>query len=274
MNRIITTDILDPTIQQPFTGRSLDFLQDANKSMVAEICKMRIGSGYSASVAYVMRGLVPYGTNQYTAGSVFFNGELYECAGKSTTTAFSNVPVLTITIADDATADPVIFTDSVSRSVHKKRTMVLSDAVSGSGTSDLSACLYINTWMSYTPTFTAYDSSDVVVGGGATLSSVVAQYLFSDQNLRISLNAGDVDILATVRYITISLPFALPTGTTASGSGAVDMPKTGAASISAIIAGTQTAAGAGSINLTTLNGSDFGAISNYTLKSFINLAVY
>ena len=37
MNRIITTDVLDPSIQQPFTANSLDFLQTAVSDILTSI---------------------------------------------------------------------------------------------------------------------------------------------------------------------------------------------------------------------------------------------
>lgn len=142
MNKIKTSDIVDPTIQQPFTGKSLEFLQNATSAMINGLSQSMVGESYAAATAYVLKGLIAYGTNQYTEGYVLYSGELYYCPGKSTTTAFVNVPVLTITVANDATADPITFTDSVIRNVHNVRTLVLSDAVSGSGTFDLSAAIY------------------------------------------------------------------------------------------------------------------------------------
>lgn len=273
MNKIITTDILDPSIQQPFTGRSLDFLQYANLTMIGELSKTLIGNIYSTSTMYVVRGLTAYGTNQYTEGTLFYQGELYECAGKTTTTAFVNVPVLTITETNDAVADPIEFTDGVLRSVHKVRKVVLSDAVSGTGTKDLSACLYLNRWVAYTPVFTAYDSADVEVAGGVTASSVAAYYLYNNSTIKIALSIGDLDVLATVRYITMSTPSGIVSSFTAIGSGAADVKKGGAASIPSVFSGLYTSAGAGSFALRTLNGSDFGAITNYEVKSFIDIAI-
>ncbi len=151
MNRIITTSILDPLIQQPFTGRSLDFIQDATKNVILGVTQSLIGESYDSSKAYIIKGLDAYGTNQYNEGFVLWGGEIYYSPGKSSITAFANVPVLTITVANDATADPVTFSDLVSRNVHNVRTLVLSDAVSGSGTFDLSNAIYIHhPWINIT----------------------------------------------------------------------------------------------------------------------------
>lgn len=145
MNKILTTSISDPTIGQPLTGKSLEFLQNANKEVAAGIIQGLIGQTYATGTYYVVSGLEPYGTNQFYAGYVYKDGELYYSAGKATTTAFTNVPILTLTVTNDATADPLTFTDNVSRNVHNVRRMVMSDAVSGTGTVDLSNCVYVST---------------------------------------------------------------------------------------------------------------------------------
>jgi hypothetical protein len=145
MNRIITTSISDPLVQQPFTGKSLDFLQNSYTNGFLAVALAMIGENYNNAKAYVIKGLDAYGTNQYNEGWVLWANEIFYCPGKATTTAFSNVPVLTLTVANDATADPVTFTDDVPRNVHNNRTMVLSDAVSGSGTFDLSDAYYLCT---------------------------------------------------------------------------------------------------------------------------------
>lgn len=143
MNTIDTTNIVDPNQDQPFFGKSLAFLQTATKQMIQGLVESIVGDSFDGSKAYVISRLNPYGTNQYTDGWVFYNYELYYCPGKSTTTAFSNVPVLTITDLSDSSVDPTQFSNGVNFNVHRLRTMVLSDAISGSGTVDLSACIYV-----------------------------------------------------------------------------------------------------------------------------------
>lgn len=154
MNKIITTFVSDPTIEQPFTASSLDFLQDANKNIFAGIARALAGDEIYAQFT-VLQGLVAYGTGNYTDGYVYLSGEIFYCAGKSNNVAFVNVPVLTTTITNDPTADPLTFTDGNARNVHNVRNLVLSDAVSGSGTIDLSDLYYIQTldkqWV--TPTY-------------------------------------------------------------------------------------------------------------------------
>jgi hypothetical protein len=128
MNRIKTSDILDPTIQQPFTGKSLFFLQDANKEMSNAISKSIIQtSGYdiAATIPYII-------TTEASDLYVFYVDELYKM---SATASGNNIAVLTVT--DDPTADPVTFTDGTPRNVHNIRTLVPTTGTLGTGLFDL-----------------------------------------------------------------------------------------------------------------------------------------
>lgn len=59
MNRINTSFIVDPNIQQPFTGRSLKFLQDSVENQLAYALIGLIGESYSAAIPYALYGVVP-----------------------------------------------------------------------------------------------------------------------------------------------------------------------------------------------------------------------
>lgn len=143
MNRILTTSVIDPSIQQPFTTKSLDFLQDITKQATQGLVQTLVGDTFASGTTYVLSGLNPYGTNQYTSGYIFYNSELYVCAGKSSTTAFTGTPVCNISDTADSIADPLIFSDSIPRNVHRNRLITLSDLTSGSGIFNLSAATYV-----------------------------------------------------------------------------------------------------------------------------------
>ena len=144
MNTIKTNSILDPTIQQPFTGRSLAFLQNANKDAMLGLAQGIIGPNYNISNPYILNGVMPYGTNQYTKGYFLWNGEVFYCSGKPTTTAFAHIPVLVIVDTPDGTADPLTFTDSVGRNVHSIRTLEIKDQLTGTGEFDYSSAINIH----------------------------------------------------------------------------------------------------------------------------------
>lgn len=277
MNTIITTSILDPSIQQPFTGPSLDFLQNATKEQSAAFARGMIGDFYNSAIAYILHGVNPYGTNQYKEGYIFWNGEVYYCPGKSTTTAFANVPVLTITVTNDATADPTIFSDLVPRNVHNVRRLIMSDAVSGSGTFDLSDAVILNKWTAYTPTFAAYDSSDALVAGGVTVTSFSAIYRISGDILHIRMNSIDISTLATVRYVTMTMPsISLLTGTAKRGTGFCRFGKyaTTGSGLPVAVNVDLSSSGAGDpFCMEKADKTDFGVLNNYDFRFTIAIAL-
>lgn len=187
MNKILTTSVSDPTIGQPLTAKSLEFLQNANKEISLGFAQAMVGESYDVTKAYVLKGLDAYGTNQYREGWLLWNGEVYYSAGKASTTAFSNVAVMTITVTNDATADPLTFTDLVVRNVHNVRRLVLSDAVSGTGTFDLSDAIYIQEWIYIDPTTLVLEGYD-----HATLEVTTAPTATININPYFSLT-GNVD---------------------------------------------------------------------------------
>jgi hypothetical protein len=138
MKTILTTSISDPTIQQPFTGKSLTFLQDNLADVAEGISKFLVGDrSYNTSDFFVISGLRDTGTPPVYAiaeGWIFYNGELYYCSGYAGNPA--NDVIGTITTAYDTSIDPVTFTDGVARNVHQVKTIVLSDGVLGSGDID------------------------------------------------------------------------------------------------------------------------------------------
>lgn len=206
MNKIITTDVVDPLVQQPFTADSLDFLQDANKEMIKAYALSVIGKIYDTTKYYVISGLDSYGTHQYTEGYVFFNGELYYCPGKSNTTLFVNTPVLNL-VESNAPFDPVIFSDNTSHSVHKIRRFVMIDASSGSGTVDLSACILIDKSITYSTTLKAYDGPGNEVLGGFTGSSFgYVQYKIKGNEVEVLITGQSFVIASGVRKLSFSCP--------------------------------------------------------------------
>ncbi len=138
MNTILTTSISDPNIQQPFTGKSLAFIQNSYKQMFDGVCQSIVGTrNYSGLGFYVISGLVDSGVPPayvIPEGWIFHDGQLYYCSGYNGTPI--NDVIGTITSAYDLTIDPVTFTDGIARNVHRVLTITLSDGVSGSGDFD------------------------------------------------------------------------------------------------------------------------------------------
>lgn len=141
MNTILTSSISDPNVQQPFTGKSLQFLQNSYTNIFASIGQSIIGDrNYSGAGFYVISGLRNTGVAPayvISEGWIYYDGKMYYCSGYSGTPV--NDVIGTITTAYDTSIDPVTFTDGVARNVHRVQTIVLSDGVSGSSDLDYDA---------------------------------------------------------------------------------------------------------------------------------------
>lgn len=142
MNKIDTTQIVDPTSQQPFTGKSLTFLQDATFDALNALARGVVGGqNYSTSVVYALNGLT-ISASVIANGYVFYNGEVYFVVGANTT-AYVNVPVLIAYNPIDAAYDPIMFSDGVNKNVHNIRYLQIADQLTGTGITDYSQLSFV-----------------------------------------------------------------------------------------------------------------------------------
>lgn len=132
MKTINTSLVLDPSKKQPFTANSLRFLQESKSEDVAAIIKSIVTSNlgsYSLTVPYVISGCVVSDSNKdVTAGEIFYGGKYYETTAVNGTT---NVAQFILTKSQDATADPIEFTNGDIENVHNIYKYVATDAASG-----------------------------------------------------------------------------------------------------------------------------------------------
>lgn len=132
MEEISIAQITDPNKQQPFTGYSLQFLQNAlrkDDAGIIEALVTKIVGSYSLTVPYVISGCVLSDSNKdVTAGTLFYGGKFYEVTSVNGTT---NVARFIKTKTQDGTADPVTFSDSTTGSVHDIYKYVPTDTASG-----------------------------------------------------------------------------------------------------------------------------------------------
>lgn len=142
MKKLITTSISN-TVGFPVKSGTLDFLQLAYQEALTAISKNIIGSlGYSTSTVYILYGCVNSGSGSsyiISAGAVFYNGEVYLVPAATFTVSGGDVAIATlVTLQYSTNADPVVFTDGSSKSVHNIRQVVITDGSTGSGISDFS----------------------------------------------------------------------------------------------------------------------------------------
>lgn len=125
MKKLVTTDI-STTNGMPLKSGSLVHIQSAYTEAIAEVVKALAGATYSNSIPYRLNGLVNTG-GTVSAGSLFFNGEVYLVDSFSLPTP-ANARVDTTYFAD-VSADPVDFTDGTPRNIHEIRKVVFGTPV-------------------------------------------------------------------------------------------------------------------------------------------------
>lgn len=130
MNRIITSAVTDPTIQLPFTTKSLDFLQNRIEETDITVALRYYAPNQStiAPIAY-LNGLRRSG-NIISSGYFFggaFNPRTYYCEGADVS-GFFNPPLVApvfsyatsaSTYPNNIVADPVTYTDNIARNSHE-----------------------------------------------------------------------------------------------------------------------------------------------------------
>jgi hypothetical protein len=149
--RKLDTGSITNTIGMPIKSGTLVHLQDAYTEAIAAVMQSQIPA-YDADTVYVLYGCVAGTTTESTgngqqivlgdmsAGAIFYNGEVFLSPYQVFQDAEEAGQALVATISTgyytDATADPVVFTDGVSRNVHQIRTVSYGIATSSSGIAD------------------------------------------------------------------------------------------------------------------------------------------
>lgn len=163
--RKLNVSAITTGVGMPVKSGSLTHLQLAYQEAFEEVVKNIVGNGYDTSKVYILSGCVITGTTtlSVSAGSVFYNGEIYLVDAVSIVIG-SNVLVgniVTTSYTDGVKADNVTFTDAIARPVHDIRKMVITGAASGSGLADVSAWVNCSEWVNST------------LASGLTLNAIV-----------------------------------------------------------------------------------------------------
>ena len=216
-NFIQTNSILDPLVGQPFTGPSLNFLQNATKEPINGLGQAIIGYSYDPTITYILNGLTQSASTAYNEGYVLYQNEVFYSPGL-VVTGFTNQPVLTLTTTNDSVADPLLFTDLVPRNVHNIRRMVLSDGPATGTSIALSSCTYVNESSIYTgATLYAQDLSGNTISSGLTYSNLSVRTQMTPNGGFIYVTCLSVTTISTVGVIGISAGIPIPYGKQAVG---------------------------------------------------------
>ncbi len=124
------------TAGQPIGAETLSFIQDAYNDPIRALIRATMGS-YTTNDKIIFDGCLvttgnptAAGACVITAGYIYYNGNWYYTSGFNATITGSNVVVGTITTTDYV--GPITFTDNNTYSVHEIKTIVLSQALTGS----------------------------------------------------------------------------------------------------------------------------------------------
>lgn len=211
MKKLSVTDITNSAQFFPKKG-TLEFLQLAFREGFTEIIKSLIGSTYSASAVYILRGVINSGTYPVyttTEGVVFYDGEFF-LTDATNFNAGSDVGVFSIIQTQYGTdADPCTFSDATTHNIHNIRKMQLTAGASGSGLANYSAAVFLN--------FTIPAQLNLSGTGQAVVSGAYPNLnvdVPAATNLNPVLCAGTHtvgDITPTVyQEFTVTLPITVP----------------------------------------------------------------
>ena len=143
-NIINFANVVDPTIQQPLTTGSMNFLQNNTKlntqALVSALDPIDMAAGLPIRISGLIETPHTGTTRAYSAGYLYdpTNNEIFYYAG-ATGVTISTAPIISIVTSNIAPYDPLLFTDNVLRNVHDFRTITVADGTSGSGLWDYSA---------------------------------------------------------------------------------------------------------------------------------------
>src|SRR5690349_7338239 len=135
MNKLDTSPCSSTNILFTKSG-TFEFLQLAYKDIVAYVVQSLIGKSYDLTKVYVLSGLELTsggGTDTYSAGFVFYAGELFVKPG-STSFATGSAVLNLIETPYTLNADPTDFSDGIPRNVHIERSVSIAAGASGTGT--------------------------------------------------------------------------------------------------------------------------------------------
>lgn len=139
--RKLDISAISTTNAMPVKSGIWEHIQLAYQESIAELGKGLFGSQYDPTKVYILNGCKNTGSGSsydISAGSVFFNGEVFLVDAATFTISGSNVARAAIetTFYSGVQADGVEFTDGVSRNIHQIRKAAYGPGLAGSGIGD------------------------------------------------------------------------------------------------------------------------------------------
>lgn len=138
MKKVKTDNIQQNVRRQPVTKVTLEYLQQAYTEAVAALTRGIIDNTSLPIRLYGCELTVNSGTASFTAGAIFYNGEIFLVNGLSgPITGAQTIYFTQLDTYDDG--DPVVFSDSNSFNVHLNQTLVANIGPAGSGLFNINA---------------------------------------------------------------------------------------------------------------------------------------
>jgi hypothetical protein len=148
--KILNTTPITSSNAMPVKSGTLQFMQDAHKETTANILTNLLPNPV-ANTVYIISGCKNTATlpaHNITAGVLYYNGEVYNFDGASfTLTGLQKAYARIQTTQFITNADPVQFTDGVSRNVHDIRKVVIENTITSSGLPEFKDFILINNWL-------------------------------------------------------------------------------------------------------------------------------
>lgn len=198
----------------PVKAGTWDFLQLAYQEGFDALCKRILDNHritYSASTAYVLYGCISSvagGNTSFTAGTIYFNGEIFLSPAQTIATpSGGNVIVASIDTTQYTTnADTVTYGDGSGHNVHNIRQCKFAAGSSGSGSiANYSSFLFVEAWVDVT-TATLTVTPDA---GTASISAAIySKYRIEGNTLKWRFITSNFTASNTTHNIVINYPFA------------------------------------------------------------------
>ncbi len=209
MKKVLSNNIATG-VRQPYTQVTHEWYNDMITEASNALSRMAVGNSTTDFIVLFGCDNSDSPDADISAGAVFYNGEIYLCPAFVDATITNDI-VGTITTAYDA-LDPLLFSDGNSYDVHQVKTIVWSDAVSGSGDIDYADLVYPSKQNSYTPTVSGGS-------GGTAAGTASAEYFIEHNTVTINVTITALVITGTPLSINITTPSGLFIGTNNNFSG-------------------------------------------------------
>jgi hypothetical protein len=148
--KILNINDIGSSNAMPIKAGTLQFLQDAHKETIAGLITNIIPTPLSNTI-YILSGcrnstVAPIHT--LSAGVLYYNGEIFNFDGATfTLTGLQKAYARILTTQYLTNADPVQFTDGVSRNVHNIRKIVIEATTTSSGLPEFKDFVSANNWL-------------------------------------------------------------------------------------------------------------------------------